>query len=324
MVVAIDSDSCQKRSGCAHNGGSLSKDHDSPPIVINALTVDVEDYFHVSAFEGSIRRADWAGFQQRVVNNTNTILDLLDEHKTKGTFFVLGWVAEEHPGLVPAIHGRGHEIACHGYGHELVNKLGPKRFREDIRRAKALLEDQCGARVSGYRAPSFSIVRESLWALDVLLEEGFRYDSSVFPIRHDVYGIPGAYPHPHRIACLSGEMAEFPLSTVGFRFLGRTARFPVAGGGYLRLLPLVLFEKAIARINAIDRQPAVLYFHPWELDPEQPRIRARLKSRFRHYTNLATTLGKVRALVSRFRFAPMVEVLGRCGHVPADDCRGTP
>ncbi len=285
--------------------------------MLNALTIDVEDYFHVSAFASSVKQCDWNGFQQRVAGNTGRILDLLDEHQTRGTFFVLGWVAQKHPRLVPEICGRGHEIACHGYSHELLHFIGPQRFREDVTRAKNLLEDQSGKPIGGYRAPSFSIVEESLWAFEILHEAGFLYDSSVFPIRHDLYGLPSAPPYPHRVRCTTGEIVEFPLSTVGFKVLGRTVRLPVAGGGYLRFLPLVILEKAIARINARERQPAVLYFHPWEIDPDQPRIRAGLKSRLRHYTNLGTTCRKVRALITSFRFAPMAEVLGLQGRTAA-------
>jgi polysaccharide deacetylase family protein (PEP-CTERM system associated) len=278
--------------------------------VINALTIDVEDYFHVSAFEGCVRRSDWDIHPSRVEKNTAAVLDLLDDHGAKGTFFVLGWVAERFPSLVREIKGRGHEVACHGYGHELVYRIGPENFRRDIRRARQLLEDITGGRVNGYRAPSFSITRESAWAIDIIIEEGFLYDSSLFPISHDLYGFRGISPYPHDFRRPSGILKEFPLSTLEIKWLGRSLRLPVAGGGYLRFWPSWFMHWAIRKINTIDGQPAVFYFHPWEMDPGQPRIKAGLKSRLRHYHNLHKTEGRIRRLLSEFRFAPMARVLG--------------
>ncbi len=278
--------------------------------MINALTVDVEDYFHVSAFAGCIDRSSWDGYPSRVGKNTAAVLDLLDEHGAKGTFFVLGWVAERFPSLVREIKGRGHEVACHGYGHELIYRLGPEGFRGDIRRAKRLLEDISGARIDGYRAPSFSITRESAWAIDIIIEEGFRYDSSLFPVMHDIYGFRGISPFPHEIIRPSGTLKEFPPTTVAIGGLGRSLRLPVAGGGYLRFWPFWFVNRSLRRINTVAGQPAVLYFHPWELDPGQPRIKAGLKSRLRHYHNLRLTEGRVRRLLKEFRFAPMAGVLG--------------
>lgn len=279
----------------------------------NALTVDVEDYFHVTAFERAISRDVWEQCTLRVMGNVDQILDTFEEHKVSATFFILGWVAERLPDLAPSIKSRGHEIASHGFGHEQLHDIGPEAFRTDVRRAKVLLEDQCGVAVLGYRAPSFSITKRSLWALDILREEGFLYDSSIFPIRHDLYGMRDAPPHPHRIDLQGGSIVEFPLSTVRIDVLGTRFQFPVSGGGYLRFLPVSFIRGAFHRINATDRQPAVLYFHPWEIDPEQPRIRAGVKSRLRHYTNLGTTLRKVKTLLSTFRFAPMVDVLREQG-----------
>lgn len=276
----------------------------------NAISVDVEDYFHVNAFKTVIERRSWDTLPRRVPASTCKVLDLLDEHDTKATFFVLGWVAERHPDLVKEIARRGHEVACHGYNHELIFEIGRERFRDDVRRARLLLEDLTGRKIKGYRAPSFSVTARSLWALDVLLEEGFVYDSSTFPIHHDVYGMPGADPHPHRLQRPAGCIWEFPPSTVSFRLLGSSRRFPVAGGGYLRLLPATLVCSAFRRINRQDGQPAVLYFHPWELDPGQPRIAAPLKSRFRHYLNLERTEAKLRHLLRALSFAPMADVLG--------------
>lgn len=271
----------------------------------NALTIDVEDYFHVAAFEKYIDPDDWDNYPLRVVDNTLRILDLLDEHSIKATFFVLGWVAERSPSLIKEIDRRGHEIACHGYGHQLIYRIGPERFREDIRRSKMLLEDICSRKVEGYRAPSFSITNDSIWAFDILIEEGFTYDSSVFPVMHDIYGIEGAKCFQHEVITDSGTIREFPLSTI--KIAGY--RFPVAGGGYLRLYPLWLTQKAISHINTNEKQSAVVYFHPWEIDPDQPRIKAGLKSSFRHYVNLDKTMGKINYLLKKLKFAPMMEVL---------------
>jgi polysaccharide deacetylase family protein (PEP-CTERM system associated) len=277
--------------------------------MINALTIDVEDYFQVTAFERRIARAEWGNYPLRVDRNTRRILDLLAEYGLKGTFFVLGWVAERLPGLVREIRAGGHEIACHGYGHELVYRIGPDRFRSDVRAAKALLEEISGERVDGYRAPSYSITARSPWALDILIEEGFNYDSSIFPIHHDTYGIPDAPRFPHEIQRPAGAIREFPLSTLAVGFGGREWRLPIAGGGYLRLLPAGFIGRGIRRINEREGKPAVLYFHPWEIDPGQPRIRAGLKSRCRHYLNLHGTEGKLRKLFGMVRFGTMREVL---------------
>ena len=245
--------------------------------------------------------------------NTRRILDLLDEYSVKATFFVLGWVAERQPDLVNAICRSGHELACHGYGHELVFRIGPERFREDIRSAKKILEDLCGRRVCGYRAPSYSITDKSKWALDILAEEGFTFDSSIFPVYHDTYGIPDAPRFPHEIELEAGVITEFPLSTLPVSVAGREYRLPIAGGGYLRLLPARVIRWGIQRINHVENKPAVLYFHPWEIDPEQPRIKASLKSRFRHYLNLHSTEAKLRHLLSSLRFGTMGNVLGISG-----------
>jgi polysaccharide deacetylase family protein (PEP-CTERM system associated) len=277
--------------------------------MINALTIDVEDYFQVNAFAQCIDRAAWDSIPCRVVDNTNRCLDLLDQHGLKATFFVLGWIAERNPELVLRIQARGHEIASHGYGHQLVYDIGPDAFREDIRRSKRLLEDITGMPVLGYRAPSYSITGTSLWAFDILVEEGFRYDSSVFPVVHDVYGIPEAQRFPHVIEGASGNLQEFPMSTYEFILFGNKRRLGIAGGGYLRLLPVRFIEKSMRMINETHNQPAVLYFHPWEIDPEQPKIKASLKSRFRHYTNLHKTEQKLGHLFSKFSFAPMSSAL---------------
>jgi polysaccharide deacetylase family protein (PEP-CTERM system associated) len=265
----------------------------------------------VSAFAGRIKFDDWPNFESRVERNTYRVLDLLDEFSIKATFFVLGWVAERYPSIVREIDRRGHEIACHGYKHELIYNIGPEKFREDVHLAKKLLQDVCGKKISGYRAPSYSIIDQSLWALDILIEEGFTYDSSIFPIRHDIYGMPGAERFPYQINRPSGKIHEFPLSTVSVRIANRELRVPVAGGGYLRLFPVWFVRKALSRINEIEGRPAIVYFHPWETDPDQPRIKAGLKSRFRHYVNLDKTMSKVRYLLTHLQFAPVSSVLSR-------------
>jgi polysaccharide deacetylase family protein (PEP-CTERM system associated) len=273
--------------------------------IVNAMSVDVEDYFQVSAFEGVVARADWDRMESRVEHNTHRLLDLFDEYGVRSTFFTLGWVAERYPGLVTAIAARGHEIASHGYEHRLIYDQTPGAFREDVRRAKGVLENTSGQRVAGYRAPSYSVTTASLWALDVLAEEGYAYDSSIFPIRHDRYGIPSSPRHPHAVKVSRGALVEAPASTVR---VGST-NLPVAGGGYFRILPYWWTRWGIARLNAVERRPAIFYLHPWEIDPEQPRMPARGLSRFRHYRNLEQTEPRLRRLLSDFRFDTVASLL---------------
>ena len=275
--------------------------------VVNAMSVDVEDYFHASALASVVSRADWDRMESRVVANTERLLGLFDEAGVRSTFFVLGWVAERYPGLVKEIARRGHEIASHGYGHELIYNQTPDEFRQDIRRARTLLEDITGARIDGYRAPSYSITNQSLWALDLLIEEGYEYDSSIFPIRHDRYGIPGSPRHPYVISRAAGRILEVPPSTVRW---GAT-NLPVAGGGYFRLLPYWWTRRGIAQLNGREQRPAVFYLHPWEIDPGQPRLGAGRVSRFRHYRNLDKTETRLKQLLQDFRFAPMRTILAR-------------
>jgi polysaccharide deacetylase family protein (PEP-CTERM system associated) len=290
----------------------------SPPIrtpPLNALTVDVEEHFQVSGFEGTIRREDWETFPSRVVGNTSRLLDFFDETGVKATFFVLGWVAERNRELVRRIAGRGHEVACHGYSHRLVYTQQPEEFREETARSKAVLEDIIGQHVDGYRAASFSIGRANLWALDVLAETGFGYDSSLFPVVHDRYGIPGARREARVMRTPGGgRLVEVPPSTI--RLAGWVV--PFGGGGYLRLLPSGVTRWAITRLNTRERMPAVVYVHPWETDPEQPRVAAPLSSRFRHYVGLRTTLPKLRDLVSRFRFGTMAALIKSRPELPED------
>ncbi|MEW6110131.1 MAG: XrtA system polysaccharide deacetylase [Nitrospirota bacterium] len=278
--------------------------------MLNALTIDVEDYFHVTAFKKHICADNWDSYPLRVVNNTLQLLDILEKFSVKATFFILGWVAERSPSLVNEIHLRGHEIACHGYGHELVYEIGPKKFRADVKKAKNIIENICGNKINGYRAPSYSITKDSLWAFDILIEEGFSYDSSIFPIFHDIYGIPHANRFPHEIKSEAGAIKEFPMSTIQINFLAHKFTIPVAGGGYLRLFPVWFIKKAIQSLNSREGKPAVLYFHPWEIDHEQPRIKAGLKSTFRHYVNLKKNPDKIRTLLSSFDFTTMGQTLG--------------
>lgn len=283
--------------------------------MLNALTIDVEDYFQVTAFEGHVDRGQWDNYELRVATNTRRVLELLEEYQIKATFFILGWVAEREPQLIKEIAAGGHEIACHGYGHELVYRIGPERFREDIRKAKALLESITGIQIQGYRAPSYSITTQSLWALDVLIEEGFSYDSSIFPVYHDTYGMPDAERFPHTISRPSGVLKEFPLSTLPISIGSREYRLPIAGGGYLRLFPAWLLCKGLQRINRVEGQPAIVYFHPWEIDPDQPRIPARIKSRVRHYLNLRGTEKKLRNIMGALPFSTVDCVLNTCSKV---------
>lgn len=276
--------------------------------LLNAFTVDVEDYFHVSAFEKHIDRSAWDRFGSRVRTNTHRILELLDRHKVSATFFVLGWVADRYPDLVREIHRCGHEIGSHSYEHRLVYEQSPEEFRSDLRRSRDVLEDVIGQRVTAYRAPSFSITKRSLWALDILVQEGFRVDSSIFPMsHHDRYGIGDAEPGLHRIDTDSGPLWEFPPSVVRFARL----RVPIGGGGYFRLYPVSLSLYGLARINRTTQQPFMFYVHPWEIDPQQPRLRAgSRRSRFRHYLNLSKTKQRLDLVLRKFRFGRMCDAIG--------------
>lgn len=278
----------------------------SAPIV-NAMTVDVEDYFHVSVFDGIVPRTAWDTMESRVCRNTDRLLDLFDEHAIRGTFFVLGWVAERFPALVREIAARGHEMASHGYAHRLVYDQTPAAFRDDVRRAKGLIEDASGCRVGGYRAPSYSITPRSLWALDILIEEGHWYDASIFPVRHDRYGIPISPRQPYRVERESGTLVEAPGSTVRIGPLN----LAIAGGGYFRILPYGWTRWGISRLNQRDQRAAIFYLHPWEIDPDQPRLHAGRLGRFRHYRNLHQTETRLRALLDEFRFAPLRQLLER-------------
>lgn len=268
----------------------------------NAMTIDVEDYFQVSAFAPFIPRGDWDARECRVERNVDRILGLLADRGIHATFFTLGWVAQRYPALVRRIVEQGHEIASHGYGHERASDLSPEAFRADVGRAKALLEDLSGYEVLGYRAPSFSIGKGNLWAFDVLRDCGYRYSSSVYPIRHDHYGMPDA---PRFAFPVREGLLEVPVTTLRLR--GRN--YPSSGGGYFRLLPYALSRWLIAQVNQQDQQSAVFYFHPWEIDPDQPRIEGiDLKTRFRHYVNIQRTEARIAQLLQDFDWGRMDEI----------------
>jgi len=310
--------------------------------IANALTIDVEDYFQVHAFSSVISPSDWDNYESRVEDNTYRILEMLSNpcgavipahhsslvtrHSVKATFFILGWIAEKYPKLIREIAEQGHEIASHGYRHELVTNQAPGEFRADVVKTKKILEDITGEEVIGYRAPTYSITRKTLWALKILAEEGYKYDSSIFPVHHDVYGFPDAPRFPFKV-CLNGRMAddvqnvrsfersndsnasnisnaiwEFPISTG--RILGQN--IPIAGGGYFRLFPYRLVKRLLGHINRTEQRPFIFYLHPWEFDPGQPKIdNAPLKSRARHYLNLDKVEGRFKTLLSDFNFVPL-------------------
>ncbi len=267
-----------------------------PIALVNALTVDVEDYFQVSAFEPHIDRETWEKLPCRVERNVDTLLGLLDEHRAHATFFTLGWVAQRYPALVRRIVAQGHELASHGFGHRRASDLDHAAFNDDIRRAKGLLEDLSGTAVVGYRAPSFSIGKRNLWAFECIAAAGYRYSSSIYPVQHDHYGMPDAPRFPYRVC---DGLTEIPVTTA--RVFGRN--LPAGGGGYFRLVPYHVSRWAISRVNRVDLRPAIFYFHPWEIDPEQPRVRGiGIKTRFRHYLNLHRTQARLRRLLSDFEW----------------------
>ncbi len=343
--------------------------------MLNILTVDLEDYFQVHAFSRVIRFEDWDKFECRIERNTDRLLEVLNSvpcpqhldlppnasrfasddlvsslyarrsapcESPKGTFFVLGWIAERYPDLVRRIQKEGHEIACHGYAHQLIYSQSKEEFREDIKKSKAILQDITGSEVMGYRAPSYSITNKSSWAFEVLVEEGFKYDSSIFPIHHDFYGMPNAPRFPfvisldgnsnfeflmlnlelgtaapqHSSTPSQSSIIEFPLSTV--KVFGQN--FPISGGGYFRLLPYSLIKYGLKSINEKENKPFTFYLHPWEIDPEQPRIKALLsRSTFRHYVNLNKTEFKFKRLLSDFQFSSIKELLRNNGSTDTYD-----
>ena len=273
--------------------------------VLHAMSIDVEDYFHVAALARVVRPEQWDRLPSRVEANTERLLELFADQGVRSTFFVLGWVAERFPSLIRRIASAGHEVASHGYSHQLIYRQTPARFRDETRRSKQLLEDITGTPVTGYRAASYSITRDSLWALDILAECGFTWDSSIFPIRHDNYGIPTAPRQPFLIETAGGQvLREFPLTTA--RVLGLT--IPAAGGGYFRQFPYPLFRALFSQASGAGAQPQMFYLHPWEIDPDQPRFNnASWFSRFRHYTNLDRCEERLKRLLRDFRFGTVTE-----------------
>jgi polysaccharide deacetylase family protein (PEP-CTERM system associated) len=269
--------------------------------IVNAMTIDVEDYFHVSVFDGVVPRHQWDRLESRVSANTERLLEIFERHSVRATFFILGWVAERFPQLVRRIARGEHEIASHGYAHRLVYDQTPAAFRADVRRAKALLEETAGVAVRGFRAPSYSITPRSLWALDILIEEGYTYDTSIFPIHHDRYGIPLSARHPYWIHRGAGSILEIPGSTLRWNGMN----LPVGGGGYFRLFPYAWTRWGISHINREEQRPAVFYLHPWEIDPAQPRLRTSTLGRMRHYGRLDQTEERLRRLLSEFAFGPL-------------------
>ena len=279
---------------------ATSASSDMPPV--HAMTVDVEDWFQVQAFARTIAREEWESLPRRVEQNTDRFLAMFSEAGVQATFFTLGWVADRHPALVRRIVAGGHELASHGYAHRLVHEQAPADFAEDVGRARRVLEDVGGVAVRGYRAPTFSINGRNPWAFDVLAAAGYAYSSSVYPIRHDLYGMPGAPRAPHRVA--GGSLLEIPMTTV--RLAGRV--LPCAGGGYFRLLPYALFRAGLRRVEREGRR-GLFYTHPWEIDPGQPRVAAASRlSRFRHTVNLHRTAGRIRHLLRDFRWDRMDRV----------------
>lgn len=270
---------------------------------LNAMTVDVEDYFQVQAFAGCVKREDWDNLPCHVEANTDRILAQFAETNTAATFFTLGWVAARYPALIRRIVEAGHELGSHGHGHQLVHQLSPAEFREDLQRAKGTLEDVGGVTVKGYRAPTFSIGPQNPWAFDVLAETGHLYSSSVYPVRHDLYGAPNAPRFAHRVA--SGSLLEIPLTTL--RLGGQNV--PIAGGGYFRLTPYSVFRAALKRFNANEKRAGIFYFHPWEIDADQPRITGASRvAKFRHYVNIAAVPRRLDKLLRDFRWTRVDDV----------------
>lgn len=280
--------------------------NDRTVVTTNAMTVDVEDYFQVSAFEAYVSRANWKYFSSRVESNTDRILQLFADSGVQATFFTLGWVAEHYPGLVKRIVLAGHDLASHGYEHQRVTNLTKCEFANDLTTSKAVLEDVGGVEISGYRAPSYSFTSENLWAHEVLFETGYRYSSSIVPIKHDLYGIPDAPRFAHQY--VNGCVLELPITTISI--LGR--KISCGGGGWFRLYPYRFSKWAINQVNHNDNQSAIFYFHPWEIDPKQPRIKnLDARTKFRHYQNLSRMEGKINRLLRDFRWRSVPEVFAK-------------
>lgn len=280
-------------------------------MLTNAISIDVEDYFQVSAFEHAIKRSDWDSIEHRIVQNTNNVLSLLQRSNVKATFFTLGWVAERYPQLVKDIVSQGHELASHGYGHQRVSDLSPAEFKQDLVRAKGILEDISGEAIKGYRAPSYSIGEKNIWAFDTLVETGHMYSSSIYPIKHDHYGYLGA---PRFIfKDKKTGLIEIPITTI--KLMNRL--FPAGGGGFFRFYPYLLSRWAISRVNRKDQRSSIFYFHPWEIDPLQPQQKnITAKSKFRHYINLNKTEARLTRLLQDFNWGRMDEVFLSQASIP--------
>jgi polysaccharide deacetylase family protein (PEP-CTERM system associated) len=271
----------------------------------NALTIDLEDYYQVSAFSAEAPPTNWGSYTSRVEKNTAKLLSLLGSADCRATFFTLGWIAQRYPDLIRQIADQGHEIACHSHLHRLVYSLTPEEFRDDTRTAKMILEDASGSLVQGYRAPSFSITRDSSWAFEVLAELGFTYDSSIFPVQHPSYGVPSAPRFPFKVQTCCGSVVEFPMSTL--MLAGRRA--PFGGGAYFRLLPYWYTKWGIDLLNRSEGHPACIYIHPWEFDTDQPRLNGHLSAKLRHYLGLRGNEAKLRRLLADFQFVPLSELV---------------
>ena len=267
--------------------------------ISNALTIDVEDYFQVSAFSKVINKKKWDEKECRIEKNVDTIINILDSKKIKATFFTLGWIAERYPSMIKKIIMEGHELASHGYAHEKVSEISRSDFYQDVTRAKGILEDIGGKQINGYRAPSFSIAEKNFWAMEILSETGHFYSSSIYPVKHDHYGSPNAPRFPYKVF---SELLEVPPTTV--KLFGRN--FPASGGGYFRLLPYFVSKKMLDRVNKVENKPVVFYFHPWEIDSHQPKIsNLSIKTRFRHYKNIEKMEEKIKKLVEDFHWDRM-------------------
>jgi polysaccharide deacetylase family protein (PEP-CTERM system associated) len=283
--------------------------------MINALTVDVEEYFHPSEVQAHVDDSAWLTLPSRVDYQVDIVLNMLRERGVSATFFVLGWIAEHHPGVIDRIAREGHEIGCHSYSHKLVYELTPAEFRADTVRALQAIQDACGRRCTAYRAPSYSITEQSLWALDILAECGIQYDSSIYPIRHDRYGVPSFSRHPKTIQTASGPIHEIPVGTAKLR---NGAIAPIGGGGYLRLLPYRYTAAGIRQVNGSEQMPVCIYFHPWEIDRDQPRLASGLISRLRTYTGLASMPRKIDRLLQDFSFSTVSAVYGNTNEPAAE------
>ncbi len=279
--------------------------------IYNALSIDVEEYFQVEALREVIPYCQWEELPPRINKNINHILDVLEAKKIKATFFCLGWVARKHPNIIKKIATAGHEVASHGWSHTPIFRLNPEEFRREIRKSKALLEDLAGKEIAGFRAPTYSITSQTIWALQILAEEGYRYDSSIFPIYHDLYGFPEAPRFPFFLKDI--HLVEFPIST----FTLGNLKIPISGGGYFRLFPYKLTRFLLQKFLQKEQKPFIFYIHPWEFDPHQPRFKAPLKSRFRHYLNLSKTKKRFEKLLDDFSFAPVKDVLEKFKTLPS-------